>query len=289
MGALSRVAAVAAAAAIAAAIVLLTVGGGAAPAAEPSAPLAVRAVLADPVVQLGDPVVTRVVVELDRNRVRPDTLHVAASLAPLTALSAPTRSTTRSGRLETVTIAQHAACLTAPCLARTVTLRPVRVTVTARSDETAAATAAWRPLRLRGRVTAADLAASTPRFAVDTAPGRPSYRVAPDTAATVLEVVAALAAAAAAALLALEALRLVRRRRRPADGDELSRALRLVREAEARPVPDRRRALALLARLLQSRDGALGRTARDLAWSRRGPEPPPVDELVDRVERGGTG
>jgi hypothetical protein len=73
------------------------------------------------------------------------------------------------------------------------------------------------------------------------------------------------------------------------DADELSRALRLVREAEARPVPDRRRALALLSRLLQSKDGALGRTARDLAWSRRGPEPPPVDELVTRVERGRTG
>lgn len=289
MGALTRVAAVAAAAAIAAAIVMLAVGGGPAPAAEPSAPLVVRAVLADPVVQLGDPIVTRVVVELDRDRVRPGTLHVAASLAPLTALAAPTRTTTRSGTLETVTIAQRAACLTAPCLARTLTLRPVRVTVTARGGRTTTATASWRPLRLRSRVTAADLAASNPTFAADAAPGRPAYRVAPGTAATVLEVVAALAAAAAAALLALEALGLARRRRRPLDGDELSRALRLVREAEARPVTDRRRALALLARLLQGRDGALGRTARDLAWSRRAPEQPPVDELVARIERGRIG
>jgi hypothetical protein len=249
----------------------------------------VRAVLADPVVQLGDPIVTRVVVELDRDRVRPGTLHVAVSLAPLTALSAPTRATTRSGSLETVTIAQRAACLTAPCLARTVTLRAVRATVATRGGETTAATATWRPLRLRSRVAAADLAASSPRFAVDTAPGRPSYRVAPDTTAAALEVVAALAAAAAAALVALEAVGLVRRRRRVVDADELSRALRLVREAEARPVPDRRRALALLSRLLQSKDGALGRTARDLAWSRRGPESPPVDELVTRVERGRTG
>jgi len=289
MGALTRGAAVAAAAAIAAVIVLLTVGGGPAPAAEPSAPVVVRAVLADPVVQLGDPIVTRVVVELDRDRVRPGTLRVAASLAPLTALSTPTRTTTRAGKLETVTIAQRAACLTAPCLARTVALRPVRVTVTASSGGTAAATASWRPLRLRSRLTAADLAPSTPTFAADTAPGRPSYRVAPGRAATVLEVVAALAAAAAAALLAFETLGVVRRRRRAVDVDELSRAIRLVREAEARPAPDRRRALALLARLLQSRDGALGRTARDLAWSRRAPEPPPVDELVSRIERGRTG
>jgi hypothetical protein len=58
-----------------------------------------------------------------------------------------------------------------------------------------------------------------------------------------------------------------------------------VREAEQRPVPDRRRALALLARLLHGRDDALRTAASDLAWSAPAPEPPAVDDLADRVER----
>jgi hypothetical protein len=140
------------------------------------------------------------------------------------------------------------------------------------------------PLRLRSRVSAADLAAAKPPFAADTAPGSPTYRIAPATAATALVVIAAVAAAAAAALLTLEARAVAHRRRRPSDGDELSRALRLVREAEGRPAPDRRRALALLARLLRGH-GSLDRTASDLAWSQPEPETHAVDDLVTRVEQ----
>jgi hypothetical protein len=134
---------------------------------------------------------------------------------------------------------------------------------------------------VRSRVTAADIAAASPPFAADTAPARPTYRVEPHTAEILLIALAALAAAGAAALVALE---LVERRRRTVLAvDELSRALRLVREAEARPVSDRRRALALLARLAPSAE------ARELAWSEPPPEPNRVDDLVERVERERTG
>jgi hypothetical protein len=288
VGALRRraVALAAVAAAVAAALVLVLARGGAAPAVEPAAPVSVRAALDERVVQLGDPVTARVVVALDRSAVRAGTLHVATDLAPLTPLSSPTMVRAVAGRLETVTLTQRAACLTQPCLARTVALRPVRVAVSARDGRVTTVSAAWRPLRLRPRVTAGDLAAANPRFAADTDPGVVSYRVAPGTAAAALEVVAAVAAAAAATLLALEALAVGRRRRRAAaDGDELARALRLVREAEARPAPDRRRALALLARLLRGRDRALGRAASDLAWSRPAPEPEAAGALAARVER----
>jgi len=80
----------------------------------------------------------------------------------------------------------------------------------------------------------------------------------------------------------LQALALGRGRRRQVPGDELSRALRLVREAEERPVPDRRRALALLARLL--RTTALGTAARDLAWSEPAPDREAIAALVADVE-----
>jgi hypothetical protein len=101
----------------------------------------------------------------------------------------------------------------------------------------------------------------------------------------VLEIVGGLAAAGAAALVALEALGLGRRRRRAVDADELARALRLVREAEQRPITDRRRALALLARLLPSGDGAHGSAATELAWSRPAPEPQALEALAAQVER----
>jgi hypothetical protein len=132
---------------------------------------------------------------------------------------------------------------------------------------------------LRSRVSAADLRRATPRLAADTAPPPAHERL----SALPLQIVAALAAAGALALLALEAVARSRRRGATADGDELARALRLVREAEDRPVPDRRRAVGLLARFLH---GDSRRTANDLAWSRPAPEPPAVDALVTDVERG---
>jgi hypothetical protein len=282
MDALRRAILVAAAAAVAAIVVLVLVGGGSAPAPAPSAPVEVRAGFEGAAVQFGDPFVARVVVVLDRGAVQAHTLHVGYDLAPLTPLAAPMRRRSVSGRLETVTIAQRVACLTAPCLARTIALPRVHVSVTARAGRTATASAAWRPLRLGSRVSAADLARANPRLVAETAPGPVSYRVAPATAATVLEAVAALAAAGAAALLALEALAFVRRRRRAVAGDELARALRLVREAEERPVPDRRRALGLLSRLA---GGASAHAARDLAWSEPAPEPEHLDELVARLEQ----
>lgn len=281
-----RAAAVGAAvAAVAALAALLLAHSGSAPALAPTAPLAVAAGFDRSLVDFGDPVTAHVVVALDRDAVRPQTLRVVHDLAPFTALASPSETRTVSGRLETVSITQRVACFTAQCLARTIALPRVRATAARSGGGVATASAPWRRLRLRSRVTAADLAAPSPRFVADTAPGPPSYRVPPTTAAVILDVVAALAAAGAAALLALEALGYFRERRHVVAGDELARALGLVREAEQRPAADRRRALALLARLLESRDTTLERAASDLAWARPTPEPPAVDALVTRVEQ----
>jgi hypothetical protein len=282
VGAVRNAAAAALVAAAAVAGVLVLAHGGSAPALAPTAPVAVRASFEPAVVQFGDPVVAHVVVTLDRDAVRAGTLHVEDDLAPLTALAAARTTRTVAGRLETVSITQRVACLTEPCLGRTIALPRVHLSVRTRSGSVTTLTDPWRRLQVRNRVTSADLARTSPRFAADTAPAAPSYRVAPGTAATVLDVVAALAAAGAVALLALQALAVVRRRQRAVTGDELARALRLVREAGARPVPDRRRALALLARLLPS---TLGRRASDLAWSEPTPEPQDLDAFATRVER----
>lgn len=283
MVALKQAAVLAGAAIVAVVAILLLAHSGTARGGAPAAPLAVHVTFSPPLVQFGDPTTVRIDVELDRSAVQSQTLHVTTDLAPLTALSAAHTSRTVSGRLETVSTVQRVACLTDPCLAKAVMLHPVRASVTTRGGAVSNASSSSL-LQLRSRVTAADLATSTPRFAADTAPPPPTYRIAPSTAATALDVIAALAAAGAAALVALQLLGVGRRRRRDDTADELTRALRLVREAEARPVPDRRRALALLARILRNRDGRLGPAASDLAWSERSPDPQAIDALLGDVE-----
>jgi len=274
---------VVAAAAVAAVAALVLAHRSSAPTAIPAAPLVVHVSFDPPIAGFGDPVTARVDIELDRSAVEASTLHVTTDFAPLTLLATAARTRTVSGDLETVSIVQRAACLTAPCLASTLTLHPVRVSATRRDGGVSVGSASLQ-LQLRSRITPKDLASSSPRFIADVAPPPPSYRIAPGTAAVLLDVIAALAAAGAAALLALQVLFVRRRRQREVRADELERALRLVREAEGRPVPDRRRALALLARLLRSRDDTLGSEASRLAWSAPAPEPPAIDALVTDVE-----
>lgn len=277
--AVMRIALVAAALALAAAAAVLLVGrSGSAPAIAPTAPVIVRSAFDPPAVEFGDALTARVVVLLDRDAVRPQTLKVTEDLAPLTQLAAPATVRTVRGRLETVSITTRVACLTDVCLTRQLHFPRVRVTVSGRT-----ASSRWKALAVKSRVTAADLAAANPRFQADTAPGAPSYRIAPATAATLLDIVAILAAIGAVALVGLQVL--AHARRRPAASDELARALRLAREAEERPAPDRRRALGLIARLLGGEEDDLGRAADDLAWSEPKPEQQNVRELVSRVER----
>lgn len=277
---MTRIALVAVAIAAAAVATVLLVGrSSSAPAIAPTAPVIVRSAFDPPVVAFGDALTTHVVVLLDRGAVRPQTLRISDDLAPLTQLAAPVTARTVRGRLETVSVTTRVACLTDACLVTRLHFPRVRVTVSGRT-----ASSAWSPLVVGSRVTSADLAAAKPGFEADLAPGPTSYRVAPGTAATLLDVVAIVAAIGAVALVALQVLAYTRRRRRAAAGDELARALRLAREAEARPAPDRRRALGLIARLLGGENDELGRTADDLAWSEAKPEPENVREVVSRVE-----
>jgi hypothetical protein len=135
------------------------------------------------------------------------------------------------------------------------------------------------------RVAAADLVAAKPPFRGDTLPPPPGYRIAPDTLALALDVFAALFAAAGVGLATWLGIAFARRRRAPRTADELELALRRTREAEARPVPERRRAVGLLARLLEARGRRLAGAASELAWSEPTPEPEALSTLVTEVER----
>jgi hypothetical protein len=259
-----------------------------APAATAARPLTVQARLDEPAVAFGSPVRARIVVRLDPSRVVPGSLRIVSDLAPLSTL-AETRTTRTEGRnAVVVTLERTAVCLAAACVVAgrdaTPALPRARVSVSSRDGRTLRAAAAWPRLRVRGRVAPADLAKTRPPFRADTAPPPPSYAIAPSTLIRLLAVVAALLGLGAAALVAGEVVRATRRRHF-VPVDELARAVRLVREAGARPPGDRRRALGLLSRLLVARDPGLAGSASDLAWSRPPPASEQLDSLAGEVER----
>jgi len=278
-------------AAAAVAAVLLIGQNAPAPAGPaPVAPLSVQAGFDPPTVTFGDRVDARVVVLMNRAAVRPSTLKLAADVAPLTQLAAPRTTRTTQGPLAVVTYEVPAACLSDGCVARTgdLPLHLPRVTaaVAGRSGRAVHLAVAWPVLHVHGRVNADDLAGSSPRFRGDATPQPPTYRVPPARLAELLDGLAVLLVLAGVAVAAVEVRRLAERRRgRAAAGGELARALRLAHEAESRPAPDRRRALGLLARVLEGRDRRLASAASDLAWARPHPGTEAVSSLVSEVEQ----
>jgi hypothetical protein len=255
-----------------------------APAIASSAPVEVSASFDHAFVQFGDGITARVVVALDTRLVQAQTLRVADDFAPLTQLGAVRTSRSTQGRLELVTFAVPVACLTAPCVAgtgqATVQLPLVRASVLERGGRAAHASVRWPTLLVRGRVTAQDLKPSTPPFKADTAPLAATYRIAPATLAALLDVLAMLCAVSAVGLVGRG---IHQRLHRESRTGALERALELTRQAEQRPVEDRRRALALLGRALGG--DRRSRAARRLAWSEPAPESGELEELVRDIEQ----
>lgn len=252
-------------------------------------PLTVRAAFDTSTVQFAGVIQMRVVVLLDATRVRSGSLHIVADLAPLTSLSPGRTTSTRQGNTISVVLTRTFSCLSSSCVSAngdaTPALSPVAAKVLTLGGSPLRATASWPTLHVQGRVTKSDLARSSPPFRSNTTLQSPSYRVAPSTLAWLLDGAAVVLALAGGTLAVYEARRRARRRRGEPTVDELERALRLAREAENRPPPDRRRALGLLARLLDARDRRLSGTASDLAWAEPEPEQAALATFVADVER----
>jgi hypothetical protein len=261
-------------------VVLALVGAPAAVAA----PLRAQASFDAATVQFGAPIVARVSV-VTGPTVRAGSVRVNDALAPLTSVS-PQRLRHVGGVVETTRVVT---CISAPCVAAGEVARPrlapAVVTATLANGRTVRVAAAWPRLAVRGRVSSADLRQAQPPFRASVVPPAPTYRVAPGTLAWLLDGVAVVLGLAALALLAVQARRWSSRRRRGARTDQFERALRLAREAEARPAPDRRRAAGLLARLLDERHAPLAGSATELAWAKPQPEPEALESLVGEAER----
>jgi len=287
MGPLTRSALVAVPAAAAAAAAVLVLGHEApVRGLAPAAPLQLRASFAPADVSVGDRFVARAVVLADRKAVDTGRLRVTQDVAPLVALSPAHVTRTVRGRVLVVSSELQVSCLDEACVGAKgpVRLRLPAATAAAprRGGGDVRVSAAWPELEIHGRVSAADAARTAPPFRADTSYPPVRYRIAPGTLALLLDVVAALLAAAGAAWAAHTALG-VRRRRRAIARGELERALALTREAAARPPADRRRAVGLLARVLQTRHEPLSSDAGELAWSEPPPTPEAVTSLAARV------
>jgi hypothetical protein len=253
------------------------------------APIVVHATFDPATVQFGDVIDARVVVVLKTATVRSASLRLVDDAGPLTPVSSAHTSRSVQGDTITIEIERTYSCLSSACVAArgdaTPRLPRVSATVVTHDGKTLRATTAWPVLRVQGRVSSADLARLRPPFRASTTPPPPTYRIAPGTLARLLYGLAIVLAVGAVAGAAAQGRRLARSGRAEPVGDELERALRLAREAESRPPPDRRRALGLLARVLRARARPLSGTASDLAWARPEPEPEAVATFVTDVER----
>jgi hypothetical protein len=284
--ALRRAAALAALAAAAAFAGSPALGHGAVSKSAPlSSALVTRANFDPSAPAFGDRISATIAIEIDRKRTRAQTLRVSYDLAPLQQVGPPSTTRVTRGDFELMTIAVPVACISDGCLATRgvaqLRLAPARVSV-ATAAGVLRVSAAWPALAVHDRVRTADVNAAQPPLEADASPLPPTYRASPATLAAILDVVAVLLGVCTVGLILWQARLLTRRGRRPPDV-ALIRAIRLTRSAQVLPGPERRRALALLARVLGR--GDFHSRATRLAWSEPTPEPDELETLVQAIER----
>jgi len=246
-----------------------------------AAPLVVRTSLDPGTVLFGAPATATVTVVADPALVDPDTVRIEEDVAPFRRLGT---SVARDGTL--VIRRTRIACVSNACRPgdglRPVRLPPVQVTARGPSGPVAVS-AAWPLLLVAPRVPA-DTAAGEPEWQVDGQPPPLTTRIDPGTLSLLLWLLAGALALGAAVLVAREVLR-ARTKAREARTTELAAALAAVRASAQAPEPERRRAVGVLARVLERDDGDHAGAAESLAWSEPEPEPERVLELADDVER----
>jgi hypothetical protein len=278
-----------AAAFIAAFVLVATRGGGGSPV--PKRAVAVRTSIAPSPVLFGDLVTARAEVLVDRERVDPDTVRIAADFKPYSIVGTPRESRSESGHAVTIDVRYTLHCLVEACLPQSggVVLPKLRVHTKPSSDSDVEYSQSWPRIDVVSRVEPTALATDPPPWRRETALPPVSYRLGPGPLALALTLGAVVLSLGAFTLVGWE---LSRRRRtlleRARFRSALSRALELARASVARSPDDRRRALALLARVLAfDPDGGrrLAPAAARLAWGRAEPSPAGLASLLEEIER----
>lgn len=240
-------------------------------------------------VYFADTVTARVDAVVDRTQVDPGSVEIDASFAPWEQVGAPKLSTVETATTMHRTIVYTLRCIDVTCLPRGTVVQPFHlpvVTVTAESTGGASIVVKrpWPPVNVAGRFLPPVIGAVRPQLVPETRAPTPRFAVSPSDSALAFDVVACLLGLGVIALTAVEARRYVARRRGSVDDrPALVRALGLIREARSRDAADRRRAVALLARLLPD-PGAERSAAAEIAWSKPDPSPEELERLAEAVE-----
>lgn len=285
--------AVAALAVLAAALAIVLLGPAAPTAAAPATALTVATSISPEPAFFGDPLTARIEVLLDSKRVDPASVRLEADFVPYTVATGPVRSSSRSGRLVSLGYRFPISCLSADCVPGPGIQRVVLPLLVVRArlldGHETVVRASWPRIVLAPRVDDAALRTTPLGWRNQLAVPPISYRVSPGTLLALLLACAAALGVGALALVGAEYARWMRMRNTRASApSRLGLALTLARESMRRNPDDRRKALALLARVLAGNDSDADRfaaAAERLAWSRGRPDPDRVGALADEVER----
>ena len=280
-----------AAACVVALVLVATLGGGGDDAPAPRDDVAISTSLAPNPLFFGDLVTARAQVLVNRRELDPDTVLLEATFAPFSLVGRPQESRTSSGQTTSIDVRYTLQCLVEACLPQPggITLPKLLVHTRPSSDNLVTYNHGWPRIDVVSRVAPAALATDPPPWRQQVALPAVSYRLEPGKLAAALTLAAVLLVLGAFALVVRE---VTRRRRvlleRARFRSALARALELARASAARGPDDRRKELALLARVLAFDPNGGRRLASDaarLAWGRSEPSATGLESLVDEIEK----
>jgi len=260
-----------------------------------------RATLDPRITLFGDTIVAYVDVLLDRRKVDPESVRVGTQFLPWEAVGQPSRAREDAGSNTYLRTSYTLRCTGSPCAPSNTSgaleFDPVRVSYAApaaKAGEREALSVHWPILLVYSRFAAANADRSATedgstqtlwRADLVSFPGA-TYRIAP---AVLLPAIVVLAILLAAAGVALAVVAIPRRRKEPEPEPvivltPLEQALELLEDAgRADGTEDRRRALELVAEVLDLDHPELARAARTLAWSEDDPQVEQTSGLATRV------
>ncbi len=278
---------------LAGALAIALLRPGPSTAARPNHPLTVATSIGPRPAFFGDLLTARIEVLVDARRLDPDSVRLEADFFPYAEAGAPLRSSSRSGDLVALGYRFPISCLSGDCVPgpgiRRVVLPLLVVRARLREGRQTVVQTRWPKIALAPRVDGSALTTTPLGWRSQLAVPPVSYRASPGRLLAVLLACAAALALAALAIVAAEYARWARLRdTRESALSRVGLALALARESMRRNPDDRRKALALLARVLAGKDpdaNRLAAAADQLAWSRGRPEPDRVGALADEVER----
>jgi hypothetical protein len=236
---------------------------------------------------------------VDPRRVDPTSAELTVDLRPYRIRSESRRVTPGLGRAAVVDFRYEIQCVTRACLpvgkgrgADAQQLKPASATYRTRDGRTVTTQVKWPIFGVQSRLTADEIAASTPQIAQDSTQPPVSWAISPGLLGGIALTLAALLILGAGWLIASVVggdTRLVRARQIPAHLTPIERALVLAEHAAARgEVDESRKALERLATELRRRRAVVdAEDAERLAWSEADPSVESVAALATSVRSNG--